>query len=110
MIDLVYFFSTVYEKDLENHMKTKCNSRPREPDVYHHLNINCTIPLSAEELEFQKNIYSHKQMHAQPWITRVQLSELPRQELDTLINKVKSIHVPEIESSILKHDVTESKR
>ena len=106
----MYVFSTVYEKDLENHMKTKCNSRPREPDVYHHLNINCTIPLSTEELEFQKNIYSHKQLHAQPWITRVQLSELPRQELDTLINKVKSIDVPEIESSILKHHVTESKR
>ncbi|KAG2221569.1 hypothetical protein INT45_002583 [Circinella minor] len=101
---------TVYEKDLEIHMKTKCNSRPREPDVYHHLNINCTIPLSIEELEFQKNIYSHKQMHAQPWITRVQLSELSKQELTTLINKVKHIHVPEIELSILKHHVTESKR
>ncbi|KAI8142883.1 methyltransferase TRM13-domain-containing protein [Fennellomyces sp. T-0311] len=101
---------TVFEKDLETHMQLRCNSRPREPEVFHSLNVNCSVPLSAEELEFQKNIYSHKQMHPQPWITRVQLAQLARHELDTLIEKVKNVQVPSIESSILTHDAAESKR
>ena len=91
-------------------MKTRCNARPREPEVFHCLNINCSVPLSSEELEYQKNIFSHKQMHIQPWITRVQLAELGRQELDTLIEKVRNVNVPSIEKSILKHDAAESKR
>ncbi|KAI9313360.1 methyltransferase TRM13-domain-containing protein, partial [Dichotomocladium elegans] len=105
---------TVFERELDNHMQNKCNARPRSPEPYHSLNINCTLPLSAEELAFQKNIHLHKQIHAQPWIVRVQLADLPRSELDQLVQKVQKTyetHVSEpLVTSVLTHEAAESRR
>lgn len=103
----------MYEKDLENHMKTRCNSRPRDPEAYYSLNINCTVPLSEEEIEFQKNIHSHKKLHSQPWIARVQLGQLPKAELDELIAKVTTAYDqenPQIEKTILTQEAVERRR
>lgn len=106
--------STVYENVLEEHMKSRCNARPRAPEQYHSLNINCSLPLSTEELEFQKTIYSHKNMHPQPWLVRVQLSELAKEDLDTIIDKAQKTYRQElpspIETVVLKNDTAESKR
>ncbi|KAI8338547.1 methyltransferase TRM13-domain-containing protein [Chlamydoabsidia padenii] len=82
---------TVIQKDLDTH-KAKCNSRPRPPEPYHVLNINTTLPLSKEELEFQQGIFLHKELKAQPWIASIHLDELSRLELDGLINKVQSAY------------------
>ncbi|CEG64063.1 hypothetical protein RMATCC62417_01106 [Rhizopus microsporus] len=104
---------TVFEKDLKIHMEKRCNSRPKGLPVCHSLNVNCTLELSKEELEFQKNIYSHQKLHIQPWLARVQLKTLSRQELDSIIQKVKTAyeqHVGSIETQILKHTVFEQKR
>ncbi|RCH77676.1 hypothetical protein CU098_000856, partial [Rhizopus stolonifer] len=65
------------------------------------------------ELEFQKKIYSHQKLHVQPWLARVKLQELSREELDGLIDKVIKIHdqlVPPIPMEILTHPSTELKR
>ncbi|KAI8985913.1 methyltransferase TRM13-domain-containing protein [Pilobolus umbonatus] len=83
---------TVFEKDLDSHMKSRCNSRPKDNPPCHCLNINCSLPLSEEELEFQKNIFSHQKMYVQPWLARVQLSPLDREELYSFIQKVSDIH------------------
>lgn len=94
-------------------MEKRCNSRPKGLPVCHSLNVNCTLELSKEELEFQKNIYSHQKLHIQPWLARVQLKTLSRQELDSIIQKVKTAyeqHVGSIETQILKHTVFEQKR
>ncbi|KAG2231513.1 methyltransferase TRM13-domain-containing protein [Thamnidium elegans] len=104
---------TIFEKDLEVHLKTRCNARPRELPACHSLNVNCTLPLSQEELDFQKNIYSHQNMFVQPWLARVQLSELKKEELDSVISKVSAAydkHVPTIEKQILTHPSAEKKR
>lgn len=107
-------YSTVYENVLEEHMKSRCNARPRAPEQYHSLNINCSLPLSTEELEFQKTIYSHKNMHPQPWLVRVQLSELAKEDLDTIIDKTQKTYRQElpfpIKTVVLKNDSAESKR
>lgn len=45
-------------------------------------------------------------MKAQPWISRVQLHELPKQELRGLIQKVEDLYkkvVPPIETVIYSH-------
>ncbi|KAJ8663537.1 hypothetical protein O0I10_000780 [Lichtheimia ornata] len=105
---------TVYEKVLEEHLKSRCNARPRAPEQYHALNVNCSLPLSTEELEFQKTIYSHKNMHPQPWLVRVQLSELAKEDLDTIIDKTQKTYHQElpspIQTMVLKNDTAESKR
>lgn len=52
-------------------------------------------------------------MFVQPWLARVQLSELSREELDSVITKVTSAyeqHVPTIEKQILTHPTAEKKR
>lgn len=105
--------STVFEKDLEKHMKSRCNARPRELPVCHSLNVNCTLALSNEELEFQKNIYSHQKMFVQPWLARVQLQELSKEDLDSIINKVSiayDAHVAPIPMEQLTHPSSEKKR
>lgn len=94
-------------------MKNRCNARPRELPACHSLNVNCTLPLSQEELDFQKSIYSHQQMHVQPWLARVQLSELSKTDLDSIIHKVTTAydeHVKPIETHILTHPSAETKR
>jgi tRNA:m4X modification enzyme len=94
-------------------MKNRCNARPRAPPPCFSLNVNCTLPLSAEELEFQKNIFSHQKIFSQPWIARVQLKDLSKNELDQLIEKVTDSHrntVPEIPVEILTHPSAEKKR
>ncbi|KAG1047547.1 hypothetical protein G6F43_010012 [Rhizopus delemar] len=104
---------TVFEKDLKVHLEKRCNSRPRGLPVCHSLNINCTLPLSKEELDFQKNIYSHQKMHVQPWLARVQLKLLTRQELESIYDKVSTAYdkfVQPIETEILKHVAVEQKR
>ncbi|KAI8100004.1 methyltransferase TRM13-domain-containing protein [Halteromyces radiatus] len=92
---------SVVQKDLEIH-KTKCNARPRAPESHYALNINTTLPLSQEELDFQQGIYSHKELKVQPWIARIQLDELSRSELDALINKVQLAYDSHVPSSIPK--------
>ncbi|KAG2199224.1 hypothetical protein INT47_010599 [Mucor saturninus] len=104
---------TIFEKDLEIHLKSRCNARPRELPACHSLNVNCTLPLSLEELEFQKNIYSHQAMFVQPWLARVQLSELAQQDLDSIIQKVSAAydaHLKPIETHVLTHPSAEKKR
>ncbi|KAG0174001.1 tRNA:m(4)X modification enzyme TRM13 [Apophysomyces sp. BC1034] len=104
---------TVFAKDLETHMQTRCNSRPKGPESYHSLNINCTLPLSKEELEFQQTQHSHKHMRSQPWIARVQLHELPTHELNELITKIQGAYeqqVPDIKLEILTHETTQTAR
>ncbi|KAI8375664.1 methyltransferase TRM13-domain-containing protein [Choanephora cucurbitarum] len=104
---------TVFEKDLEKHMKSRCNARPREQPPCFSLNVNCTLPLSEEELEFQKKIYSHQNLHVQPWLARVRLQALTRDELDALIDKVTKAHdehVGPIEKRQLTHPSAEAKR
>ncbi|CAO0791320.1 unnamed protein product [Mucor circinelloides] len=104
---------TIFEKDLEKHLKSRCNARPRELPVCHSLNVNCTLPLSEEELEFQRNIYSHQKMFVQPWLARVQLQELSREDLDSIINKVKiayDANVAPIPMEQLTHPSSEKKR
>lgn len=94
-------------------MKNRCNARPRELPACHSLNVNCTLPLSQEELDFQKNIYSHQKMHVQPWLARVQLSELAKADLESIIQKVNTAydqHVKPIETQILTHPSAEKKR
>ncbi|KAF7732902.1 tRNA:m(4)X modification enzyme TRM13 [Apophysomyces ossiformis] len=94
-------------------MKTRCNSRPKGTQPYHSSNINCTLPLSKEELEFQQTHHTHKHIRSQPWIARVQLHELPSNELNTLINKVQSAYeqqVPAIALKVLTHPTTQSAR
>jgi tRNA:m4X modification enzyme len=79
----------------------------------HSLNINCTLPLSAEELEFQKNIFSHQKMFVQPWLARVQLQELSKDDLNSIIDKVSAAydsHVPPIAMEQLTHPSSEKKR
>ncbi|CAO3631821.1 unnamed protein product [Cunninghamella echinulata] len=56
--------------------KTKCKSRPHEPKPYYALNMNVTLPLSQEELTFQQNIYSHKELKAMPWLKQIRLDQL----------------------------------
>lgn len=105
--------STIFEKDLETHLKSRCNARPRELPKCHSLNVNCTLPLSEEELEFQKNIYSHQAMFVQPWLARVQLNELAKQDLDSIIYKVSTAydtHIKTIETQVLTHPSAEKKR
>jgi len=97
---------TVFQDELDQHLTTRCNARPKPTDPWHSLNANCTLPLSKEELEFQQHIHSHKHMKAQPWISRVQLHELPKQELRGLIQKVEDLYkkvVPPIETVIYSH-------
>ncbi|KAG2215994.1 hypothetical protein INT46_007054 [Mucor plumbeus] len=104
---------TIFEKDLEKHLKSRCNARPRELPVCHSLNVNCSLPLSDEELEFQKNIYSHQKMFVQPWLARVQLQELSKEDLDSIINKVYvayDAHVAPIPMEQLTHPSSEKKR
>ncbi|KAI8984281.1 methyltransferase TRM13-domain-containing protein [Mycotypha africana] len=104
---------TVFEKDLERHMQKRCNARPKEQPACYSLNVNCTLPLSAEELEFQQNIFSHQKMHVQPWLARVQLQKLSREDLDSIINKVLAayeVHVPDIPKEKLSHPSAEKKR
>lgn len=104
----------MYEKVLDEHMKDRCNARPRAPEQYHSLNVNCSLPLSTEELEFQKTIYSHKNLHPQPWLVRVQLSELSKEELDTIVSKTQKTFHHElsclIQTMVLKNDAAENKR
>lgn len=105
--------STIFEKDLEKHLKSRCNARPRELPVCHSLNVNCSLPLSNEELEFQKNIYSHQKMFVQPWLARVQLQELSKEDLDSIINKVSVAYdaqVAPIPMEQLTHPSSEKKR
>lgn len=112
-LDPLYFFSTVFEKDLEQHMKTRCNARPRELPACHSLNVNCTLPLSQEELDFQKNIYSHQKMFVQPWLARVQLSELSKDDLNSIVEKISiayNQYVQPIETHVLTHPSAEKKR
>lgn len=113
MINLI-IDSTIFEKDLENHLKNRCNARHREKPACYSLNVNCTLPLSAEELEFQKNIYSHQKMHVQPWLARVQLDQLSRDELDNLINKVSAAYDANVNHPLamekLSHPSAEKKR
>lgn len=109
----VSFHSTIFEKDLEKHLKSRCNARPRELPVCHSLNVNCTLPLSEEELEFQRNIYSHQKMFVQPWLARVQLHELAREDLDSIISKVTAAYdanVAPIPMEQLTHPSSEKKR
>lgn len=94
-------------------MKFRCNARPREQPACYSLNVNCTLPLSQEELEFQKNIYSHQKMFVQPWLARVQLSELSKEELNSIIDKVSTAydeHVEPTKTDILTHPTSEKKR
>lgn len=101
-----HFKSTVFQDELEQHLKTRCNARPKAAEPWHSLNANCTLPLSKEELEFQQHIHSHKHLKAQPWIARVQLHELPRTELRDLIQKVENLYkevVPPINTVIYSH-------
>ncbi|ORX59726.1 DUF715-domain-containing protein [Hesseltinella vesiculosa] len=96
---------TVAIKDLVSH-KARCNSRPLPPPVYHSLNLNVTLPLSPEELAFQQNIFSHKELKSQPWIARVQLDQLPDGELQALLQKIQhtaSSLLPSIPTQILSH-------
>ncbi|KAI8060106.1 methyltransferase TRM13-domain-containing protein [Gongronella butleri] len=96
---------SVVFKVLEAHM-AKCNARPRPPPAYHSLNVNVTLPLSAEELAFQQTIYNHKNTKAQPWISRVRLHELDAGELDRLITAIQKNAaeiVPAIPTQILTH-------
>ncbi|KAI8381175.1 methyltransferase TRM13-domain-containing protein [Radiomyces spectabilis] len=104
---------TIFEKDLDNHLKTRCNSRPKPPEEHYAVNVNCTLPLSQEELEFQKTLNLHKVMKTQPWIARIRLAELPKQELDELIVKVQKAytdHVPTIEKDVQTHEATMDRR
>ncbi|KAI9305134.1 methyltransferase TRM13-domain-containing protein [Cunninghamella echinulata] len=79
---------TVAIQKLDVH-KTKCRSRPREPKPYYTLNMNVTLPLTQEELTFQQNIYSHKELKAMPWLKQIRLDHLKKSELDQLIQKVQ---------------------
>ncbi|KAI8640890.1 methyltransferase TRM13-domain-containing protein [Parasitella parasitica] len=104
---------SIFEKDLEKHMKSKCNARPKELPACHSLNVNCTLPLSSEELEFQKNIYSHQNMFVQPWLARVQLQALSTEDLDSLVDKVSAAYdanVAPIPMEQLTHPSSEKKR
>ncbi|KAI7906863.1 methyltransferase TRM13-domain-containing protein [Cokeromyces recurvatus] len=104
---------TIFEKDLENHLKNRCNARPRELPKCHSLNVNCTLPLSQEELDFQKSIFSHQKLHVQPWLARVRLNQLSKEELESLIDKVSfayDAHVPLIPMEKLTHSSAEKKR
>ncbi|CEP15323.1 hypothetical protein [Parasitella parasitica] len=104
---------SVFEKDLKKHMKSRCNARPKELPACHSLNVNCTLPLSSEELEFQKNIYSHQNMFVQPWLARVQLHELSRNDLDSIIDKVSvayDANVAPIPMEQLTHHSSEKRR
>ncbi|KAJ2956335.1 hypothetical protein NQZ79_g7798 [Umbelopsis isabellina] len=97
---------TVFQDELEQHLTQRCNARPKENDTWHSLNVNCTLPLSKEELEFQQNIHSHKHMKAQPWIAKVKLNELPKQDLRDLVTKVEVLYkrlVPPIRLDIRSH-------
>lgn len=102
--------STVFEKDLKIHLEKRCNSRPRGLPVSHSLNINCTLPLSLEELEFQKNIYSHQKMHVQPWLARVQLKSLTREQLNSVYDKINAVELEPIPTEISSHVAVEQKR
>ncbi|RCH92865.1 tRNA:m(4)X modification enzyme TRM13, partial [Rhizopus stolonifer] len=101
---------TVFEKDLKIHLEKRCNSRPRGLPVSHSLNINCTLPLSLEELEFQKNIYSHQKMHVQPWLARVQLKSLTREQLNSVYDKINAVELEPIPTEISSHVAVEQKR
>jgi tRNA:m4X modification enzyme len=94
-------------------LKTRCNARPKPSDPWYTLNVNCTLPLSKEELEFQQSIHSHKHLKSQPWIARVQLHELPKNELRDLILKVERLYkevVPPIKTKIHFHPSMEKRR
>ncbi|KAI9486472.1 MAG: methyltransferase TRM13-domain-containing protein [Benjaminiella poitrasii] len=109
----LYINSTIFEKDLDNHLKNRCNARPRELPKCHSLNVNCTLPLSQEELEFQKNIFSHQNLHVQPWLARVRLDELDKEDLESVISKVSSAfdaNVKSIPMEKLTHPSAEKKR
>lgn len=76
---------------MENHKK-KCNKRPSEPKPHYSLNMNVTLPLSEEELAFQQNIHSHKELKAMPWLEQIRLDALKRTDLDRLIHKVQTAY------------------
>ncbi|KAH8552325.1 methyltransferase TRM13-domain-containing protein [Umbelopsis sp. PMI_123] len=104
---------TVFQDELDVHLKTRCNARPKPSDPWYTLNVNCTLPLSKEELEFQQSIHSHKHLKSQPWIARVQLHELPKNELRDLILKVERLYkevVPPIKTKIHFHPSMEKRR
>ncbi|KAI7863848.1 methyltransferase TRM13-domain-containing protein [Spinellus fusiger] len=104
---------TIFERNLEHHLNTRCNARPKDNEQFYSLNVNCTLSLSEEELEFQRSIQLHKNMYSQPWIARIQLSQLPVNELNALAHKIESIykeHVPVIRQEILTHDAISSLR
>ncbi|KAI9247550.1 methyltransferase TRM13-domain-containing protein [Sporodiniella umbellata] len=101
---------TIFEKDLQMHLEKRCNSRPRGLAICHSLNINCTLPLSLEELEFQKNIYSHQKMHVQPWLARVQLKSLTQEQLKSMYEKINAVKIDDIPIKVSKHVAVEQKR
>ncbi|KAI9019435.1 methyltransferase TRM13-domain-containing protein [Phycomyces nitens] len=104
---------TIFEINLEHHMQTRCNARPKEQEQFYSLNVNCTLPLSQEELDFQKTIQSHKNMYSLPWIARIQLSQLKKEDMRSVAEKVEQVYkeyVPKIEQVILTNPATVSPR
>ncbi|RUS18711.1 methyltransferase TRM13-domain-containing protein [Endogone sp. FLAS-F59071] len=104
---------TVYEDLLADHLANRCNSRPRPPDPWVSLNCNVTLPLTQEELDFQSGERSHKLHHVQPWLARVRLAELPREELKELMAKVRKVYekeVKEIRTEVLDHEAMKERK
>ncbi|KAL0082896.1 methyltransferase TRM13-domain-containing protein [Phycomyces blakesleeanus] len=94
-------------------MQTRCNARPKEQEQFYSLNVNCTLALTQEELDFQKTIQSHKNMYSLPWIARIQLSKLQKEDMRSVAEKVEKVYkeyVPKIEQVILTNPATASPR
>src|SRR5579871_4437023 len=111
-----YANSTVYEDELDVHVRTRCNARPTSPPPYYKFNCNVTLSLSPEEIAFQKQQFYHshfKTISKQPWLLNVRLDEIPKKELDSLFNKIRTIYstiVERIEMKVLDHEAVVSKR
>ncbi|RIB12853.1 methyltransferase TRM13-domain-containing protein [Gigaspora rosea] len=92
---------TVYKDELEKHLAQKCNSRPQPNPPYFSLNVNCTISSSSASSEL---VIEEK----------VTLSELSKENLDSLINNVNywfQNFVPKnFETLVLDHEVLKERK
>ncbi|CAG8486027.1 15227_t:CDS:10 [Gigaspora rosea] len=97
----VFHVHMIHLNELEKHLAQKCNSRPQPNPPYFSLNVNCTISSSSASSEL---VIEEK----------VTLSELSKENLDSLINNVNywfQNFVPKnFETLVLDHEVLKERK